>query len=618
MMARNNNQFIPLYKIMVPILYGLDSSAAITTALSFTGARHVVLAGFVCVDDPTEYSRATSAAQRVRRNLSKLSNATGSVMIPRVRVGLRFEEELMEVIQDLKPDTLILQWPEYFNAICTNTPSVLNDLPCDLAVVRGPLSEQPTRVLVPVRGGPYAELALRLALAISNRHHAQLTVLHVKMEGDTAESELSYRGLAQVLKNLPEVEHQIILSNDPTQTILDQLENYDLVVLGMVAQNPDTSSQIFRLGTITERLFSESPVGVIAVKTSHQISEHFDTELSGQKAISVLVDRWFAENTFHRQGFTNLERLCERKQAQNLTISLALPALNEEATIGNVIDTLQKSLVKEFPLLDEIVVMDSDSTDRTREIAKDFGVPVYIHQHLLPEYGSRPGKGEALWKSLYVTSGDIILWVDTDIVNIHPRFVYNLAGPLLSDPDIMFVKGFYRRPLRIGEKIQAGGGGRVTELTARPLLNLFYPELSGIVQPLSGEYGGRRSVLEQLTFFSGYGVEIGLLIDTFEKFGLDAIAQVDLQERVHHNQPLAALSKMSFAIIQAVIRKLEKRYDQLLLEDVNQTMKLIRYQANTYYLDIEEIAEKERPPMASIAEYQQKNHHVTSIANPSR
>jgi glucosyl-3-phosphoglycerate synthase len=151
--------------------------------------------------------------------------------------------------------------------------------------------------------------------------------------------------------------------------------------------------------------------------------------------------------------------------------------------------------------------------------------------------------------------------------------------------------------------MQAGAGGRVTELTARPMLNLFFPELSGVVQPLSGEYGGRRSALEQLTFYSGYGVETGLLIDMLEKCGLSSIAQVDLRERIHHNQPLESLGKMSFAIIQVVIRKLERRYGRGILEDVNRSMKLIRYEPGRLFLDVEEIAERERPPMADLPEY---------------
>jgi glucosyl-3-phosphoglycerate synthase len=225
---------------------------------------------------------------------------------------------------------------------------------------------------------------------------------------------------------------------------------------------------------------------------------------------------------------------------------------------------------------------------------------------LLERLKPREGKGEALWKSLLVTRGDIIVWIDTDIVNIHPRFVYGILGPMLINPQIQFVKGFYRRPLKVGRKMQAGGGGRVTELTARPLLNLFYPELSGVIQPLSGEYAGRREALERAVFFSGYGVETGLLIDIYERYGLNAIAQVDLLERIHHNQHLEALSKMSFAIIQTVMRKLESRLGSAVLEDVNRSMKLIRHNANGYSLDVEEIAERERPPMIEIKEYRER------------
>jgi glucosyl-3-phosphoglycerate synthase len=277
--------------------------------------------------------------------------------------------------------------------------------------------------------------------------------------------------------------------------------------------------------------------------------------------------------------------------------------LNEEETVGKVIHTVKTALMDEVPILDEIVLMDSNSTDQTRQIASELGIPVHIHQETLSQYGSRPGKGEALWKSIYVTHGDILVWIDTDIVNIHPRFIYGLLGPLLLNPGLKFIKGFYRRPIKVGDRIQAGGGGRVTELTARPLLNLFFPELSGLVQPLSGEYGGRRSALEQLPFSSGYGVETGLLIDLLERFGLHSIAQVDLRERIHHNQPLESLSKMSFAIIQTVIRKLERRYGRDMIADVNKSMKLIRYEPGRFFLEIERIAEQERPPMIDLPEY---------------
>ena len=463
-------------------------------------------------------------------------------------------------------------------------------------------------ILVPIRGGPYAELALRTALSIGHFQPAEVTSLHMVSPDPARKQDAAFRGIERVLKNLPDVEEQNIVTDNPAEFIFDSSRQFDLIVMGASAREAEEFTSI---GPVAERIMRESPHGVIVVKTSQPSPFAPESEESGQTAISVLVDKWFAENTFHADEFLDLQYLLSLKRERGLSISLALPALNEEKTVGNVIQTIKGVLVEAAPLLDEIVLIDSNSEDRTREIARSLNVPVYIHQEVLPNYGSRRGKGEALWKSLYCTQGDIVIWLDTDIVNIHPRFAYGLIGPLLLRPDIQFVKGFYRRPLRVGDKIQAGGGGRVTELTARPLLNLFFPELSGVIQPLSGEYGGTRAALEQLSFFSGYGVEIGLLIDMLDKFGLTSIAQVDLQERIHHNQPLEALSKMSFAIIQAVIRKLEARYGQSILENVNTTMKLIRYEQDSFMLDIEEIAERDRPPMIELPEYRERLHALS-------
>ncbi|MBI5669119.1 MAG: glucosyl-3-phosphoglycerate synthase [Chloroflexi bacterium] len=326
------------------------------------------------------------------------------------------------------------------------------------------------------------------------------------------------------------------------------------------------------------------------------------------ETLSTRVDRWFAENTFHSSEFSNLGALLELKARRGWSISLVLPALNEAETVGNVIKTLKTALMDDVPLLDEIVLMDSDSTDNTIPIAQSFGIPTYIHQHVLAdEVGVYHGKGEALWKSLYVTKGDIVVWVDTDITNIHPRFIYGLIGPLLKYPRIQYVKGFYARPIEVGGKLQAFGGGRVTELVARPLFNLFYPELSGIIQPLSGEYAGRREALEQVPFFSGYGVETGLLIDLLERYGLESIAQSDLEVRVHHNQPLVGLSKMSFAILQVLIARLESRYGTQLLDKANRSMKLVVHEPERFALDVAEIGDVERPPMITVPVYQEKH-----------
>jgi glucosyl-3-phosphoglycerate synthase len=207
-------------------------------------------------------------------------------------------------------------------------------------------------------------------------------------------------------------------------------------------------------------------------------------------------------------------------------------------------------------LVDELVVLDGGSTDGTADLAVAEGARVHTDRHILSEHGPPQGKGDALWRSLSVTSGDLVVFVDTDIRNPDPRFVWALLGPLLQEPGIGFVKAFYDRPVTLGGELHPTGGGRVTELMARPLLNLFWPQLAGLVQPLSGEYAGRRELLEQLPFFTGYGVELGLLVDILADRGPDAIAQVDLYERVHRNQDVDALSRMAHGILQVAMRRL--------------------------------------------------------------
>jgi glucosyl-3-phosphoglycerate synthase len=228
---------------------------------------------------------------------------------------------------------------------------------------------------------------------------------------------------------------------------------------------------------------------------------------------------------------------------------------------------------------------------------------VVQHHEVLPFYGSYRGKGEALWKSLYETSGDIVVWADTDVRSWHHRMVYGTLGPLLLEPRLQYVKGFYQRPIVEGGQIKEGGGGRVTELVARPLLNLFFPELSGLIQPLSGEYAGRRSLLESIPFFTGYAVEIGHLIDASERVGLEGLGQVDLERRVHRNQELEGLSRMSFVILQAVMKRLEERRKVRLFAELGSTMKLPRSGRGQLALEVIELADIERPPMIRIPEY---------------
>lgn len=591
-------------KILVPIIHGSDSNSLVAMADAISGDSLIVLVGLVPSLDSKSLSSSALHSKQLRKTLRKLRIEHGSFRVrERVRVSLNPWKELTQLIQEERPDLLLLEWPGQFEALRTTPAEVFAQPPCNVAVFSGSVPTQVRNILVPIRGGPFAELALRLSLSTVQGTQASLTSLHITPKSNQAGQDISFRAIEDILKHLPEINRENIIADDPAALITSMSSQFDLVVMGATAQSV---YKVGSIGLVADQILRDDNVGVIVVKTRATRQISFDAPEVSQTAVSVLVDKWFAQNTHDANEYEELGYLVDLKHKQKLTVSLALPALNEEKSVGNVLKILTQSLMERFPLLDEIILVDSNSTDRTRDIAKSLHVPVHIHQATLPQYGARDGKGEALWKSLFLTTGDIILWIDTDIANIHPRFVYGLLGPMLVNPKIQFTKGFYRRPIKVGNTIQAGGGGRVTELTARPLLNLFYPELSGVVQPLSGEYGGRRAALEQVNFSSGYGVEIGLLIDVLEKWGLDSIAQVDLLERIHHNQPLEALSKMSFAIIQTVIRKLEGRYGRSILDEVNQTMKLIRYQDDRYHLDVEDVVERERPPMIGLPEYQLK------------
>ena len=499
-----------------------------------------------------------------------------------------------------------------------------HDLPCDSAVVRPPSGETAAgmaggvplaaaRLLVPARGGPHASLALRLGGALVAGRGATLTLLHVLQqdlpERQRAREERPFRALLAGA-GLPADSGQVwAVGRSVGETILQQAGDYGLLLLG--APTGGTSDE-FRLGRVAAAVMRHAEAAVVIMRTAAAAEPAIQALLQAPggavalapETLSLVVDKWFAENTFHSDEYADLAALVELKRQRGVTISLGLPTLNEEATIGEIIRVLKTALMDEVPLLDEIVVVDSRSSDRTVEIARALGVPVVVHQDVLPEAGPPlRGKGEALWKSLHVLKGDLIAWVDTDIANMHPRFVYGLLGPLLHEPRIAYVKGYYHRPLRVGDILQHEGGGRVTELTVRPLFNLFFPLLSGLVQPLAGEYAGRREVLERLPFFSGYGVETGLLIDLLEEYGLSAIGQVSLGERVHRNQSLSNLSLMAFALVQVILSRMEEHARVQFIQDVNRSMKLIRFAPGQLALEVREVGDQERPPIRTLPAY---------------
>ncbi len=313
---------------------------------------------------------------------------------------------------------------------------------------------------------------------------------------------------------------------------------------------------------------------------------------------------WLKTNTYHHSRFRDIASLTAKKAERGLSISVCFPTLNEEKTIAKEIVVLRSELMARHALVDEIVVIDSGSQDRTREIAAEYGASVYLASDILPGIEPLRGKGENLWKALQVLKGDIIVYVDADIKNIHPRFVYGLVGPLLMREDVKYVKAFYDRPISLDAKrVKPSGGGRVTELVIRPLFSLYYPELSQIIQPLSGEYAGFREIFEAIPFPIGYGIETSMLLDIYRRWGMAAMAQVDLDKRVHRNQSTLALGRMAFGIMQTFFERLSAEGRIALTEPLHEAMIQYELEGESYARQEYAMAQRERPPIVTIGDY---------------
>lgn len=303
--------------------------------------------------------------------------------------------------------------------------------------------------------------------------------------------------------------------------------------------------------------------------------------------MSVQRQQWFDTHTWQDPQWT-ADELVDHKGSR--TIAVVLPALNEQETVAEVVAAVRPLLGS---LVDELVVLDSGSTDATRERAAAAGATVITREEALPTLAPVPGKGEVLWRSLAATTGDLVVFLDSDLVEIDPNFVTALLGPLLCDPATALVKGFYRRPLRVEGEQSETGGGRVTELMARPLLAALRPDLAGVIQPLGGEYAATRELLESVPFAPGYGVEIGLLLDTYVRHGLGAIAQVNLGIRKHRNRSLLELGVMSRQILGTALRRCG-------LPDAEEGLTQFAHREDLWEPHEHEVNLQDRPPMRSV------------------
>jgi glucosyl-3-phosphoglycerate synthase len=311
------------------------------------------------------------------------------------------------------------------------------------------------------------------------------------------------------------------------------------------------------------------------------------------------VARWTA-------GRTSASAHWDRRRlaaARDVGVSVVLPARDEAGTVGRIVETVRRELVETVPLVDEVVVVDSGSVDDTATRAREAGAVVVRQGDVVPELGDVPGKGEAMWKALFATSGDVVAYVDADLRDFDAQMVVGLLGPVLADPSVAFVKAFYDRPLRSGETVLPAGGGRVTELVARPLLSLYWPLLQGVVQPLAGEVAARRSLLERIPFVSGYGVEVGMLVDVLELLGLDAMAQVDLGRREHRNSDDYALGRMAAQVQLAVMSRLQAHGRVVLTETpATELVQFVR-RDGTFRAVSTDVAIGERPPALDVPQY---------------
>jgi glucosyl-3-phosphoglycerate synthase len=580
-------------------------------------------------------SEGATRARQARRLLQRVLEFVppGVDLHTVVRIGRRADEGVVELAAEEEADLILFGWGgpgrarrgtpdhELTPVFSPTIDQVIRERPCDIAVVKQRGIGTVERIVAPVRGGPHADLAMRFATALTRSFEADLDVMHVI---PTSLSEAMRDRAGKALDAFVErytgdtSAAHLVEGDDVTEAILDEADRSQLVIMGATAMAIESpNAPLF--GQLVEHVAQEAQPTVIVVKTrdvptrqtfaeraeAAESLEAADQAVDDLRSVTAKVERWFGESNYAHTEFADLKRLVELKEKRGLTISAVLPTLNEAETIGPIVRTARRELMRIVPLVDELLVIDSDSDDDTRRIAEDEGARVVIHQQVLPKYGAYRGKGEALWKSLYETSGDLVAWCDTDVRDWSHRFISGTLGPLLTEPRIGYVKAYYQRPIVQGGVLTAGGGGRVTELVARPLINLFFPELSGIIQPLSGEYAGRREILEAIPFFTSYAVEIGHLMDLSAKLGIDGFGQVDLEVRHHRNQDLEGLSKMAFVIMQAVMKRLEERGRTQLLGEMGDSMQLPRYQ-HRLSLEVTELADVERPPMLQIPEYRRR------------
>jgi glucosyl-3-phosphoglycerate synthase len=559
------------------------------TSLAPRGSRTELVALGI-VEESGVAGRDAREARALRRRLHEVCEKAGR---PETRVVVQTATSVADGVRDavrtLRGDILALPWP----AASQSSGELANSPPCDTVFIRPTRTTSWRRVLVAARGGPYAKLAFELALAISTNRSARVTLLHIDRPSTEQESRRREDELFEELSTgdgeRALVQVKRITTEDVAGAISDAATGHQLVVLGA---GITASSEQPALGAVPEAVAERCSGAVLVVKTGEPVDPAFFSGL--RPPLDVIVDRWFAQNTFHCREFSDIAGLVEAKKRTKATVSLAIMARGDTASLPRVAETLRAQLQERYALLDEIAIFPVDPEGPAIE-SLGAGLRVYKARADGNGRGPEEGPGSVLQQSIRLLSGDIIAWLDSDVRNVHPRMVYGVIGPLLTQEHIQYVKGFYERPLARGRAFTEGRL-QTTELTARPLLNLFFAELSGVVEPLCREHAARRRAIERLPIFAGQGVEVGLLIDVLEQYGLHAIAQSDLESRVGREVGVGYATRKAFSVIQVIMKRLGERHGVDLLSVAHPSMKMILQQAEQYHLEMVEAGEPELAP----------------------
>jgi glucosyl-3-phosphoglycerate synthase len=522
-------------------------------------------------------------ARNLRRRLRQLARESE---LAEARIAVRtapsFAQGVRASVLDEQPDLIAVPWTD--GQQNDGLEELASRPPCDAAFIRALKPSVGRRVLLAARGGPQATLALEFALKLSRGARGGLTVLHIdrpSLDAEARRRELKlFRSLLASCQKQGKVVQRTVSTDDVRAALLAEAVEHDVIVMGAGLTRSDGPS----LGELPESVARESRCSAVVVKTGTPLDP---VVFSGPDTpVDVVVDRWFADNTFHCREFADLDALAAVKGRSGQRISVAVMERSNRQAVRRILDTIGAELVERHSLLDQLLAFDQEGN-------------LLDHPGRQTNRGTKSetigsGNGQAMWNSLRHLDGDIVCWLDGDIRNIHPRMVYGVVGPLLTQRRLQYVKGFYQRPVATDDASFSQGRAQLTELTARPLLNLFFPQLSGVVEPLGREHAIRREALNRIRLFAGNGVEVGLLIDILGKFGLRAIAQSDLESRVGEDLSVTEITSQALSVVQVILKRFDAK-GSLGLAKAGESMKLILQQDDRYRLQLVEAPETELP-----------------------